>query len=94
MLSIINAKYLDEFEIYIEFNNKKRGKVDLKEFIYTTPIRAFKKLQDIKEFQKFKVDYTLIWDKDLDLAPEYLYYKAFEKDESLRGKFEEWGYIK
>ena len=94
MLSIIKAKYLDEFKIYIEFNNNKKGKVDLKEFIHTTSIKPFKKLQNIKEFQKFRVDYTLIWNEDLDLAPEYLYYKAFEKDKRLKAKFKKWGYVK
>jgi hypothetical protein len=93
MLNIVNAKYIDEFKIYIEFNDKKKGEVDLKEFINTTPIKPFKQLQDMKKFQNFRVDYTLIWDEDLDLAPEYLYYKAFESDKSLRDKFLEWGYI-
>jgi hypothetical protein len=33
MLNIVNAKYIDEFKMYIEFNDKKKGEVDLKEFI-------------------------------------------------------------
>ncbi len=94
MLHINKARYIDGFKIYLEFNNQKKGEVDLKEFIYTTSIKPFRKLQDIEKFKNFKVDYTLIWDKDLDLAPEYLYFKAFENDKRLKDKFIEWGYIK
>ena len=93
MLNVTNAKYIDGFKIYLEFNDKKKGEVDLKEFIETTPIKPFKKLQDIERFQNFKVDYTLIWDEDLDLAPEYLYFKAFENDKKLKERFIEWGYV-
>ena len=93
MLNITNAKYIDGFKIYLEFNDQKKGEVDLQEFIETTPIKPFKRLQDVKKFQNFKVDYTLIWDEDLDLAPEYLYFKAFENDNKLKDKFIEWGYV-
>jgi hypothetical protein len=36
---------------------------------------------------------ALCWTGDLDVAPEYIYFLAFSDDESLRGLFEEWGYI-
>jgi len=93
MLSIVNANYKDDFKIVIEFNDHKKGEVDLKDFIFNGKIKPFKKLQDVEKFKKFHVDYTLIWDDDLDLAPEYLYYKAFEQDVSLKNKFHKWGYI-
>ena len=93
MLSIINANYQDNYKISLEFNNNKNGVVDLKDFILNGKIKPFKELQDIKKFKKFKVDYTLKWNDDLDLAPEYLYFKTFENDSSLTAKFQEWGYI-
>ena len=93
MLSVTKAKYKNKYTILIEFNDNKKGKVDLKDFIFNGKIKPFKKLQDVKKFQNFRVDYTLKWDGDLDLAPEYLYFKAFEKDKSLRDKFREWGYV-
>lgn len=93
MLSITKANYKDEYKIIIEFNDNKKGEVDLKDFVFNGKIKPFKKLQDIKKFQNFRVDYTLKWDSDLDLAPEYLYFKAFEKDENLKDKFREWGYV-
>jgi len=93
MLSIINANYQDNYKISLEFNDHKNGIVDLQDFILNGKIKPFKKLQDIEKFKDFTVDYTLKWNDDLDLAPEYLYFKAFETDNSLTVKFQEWGYI-
>ena len=92
MLSILNAHYKNDYKILLEFNNHKKGEVDLKEFIVNGQIKPFKELEDIEKFKQFHVDYTLKWDNDLDLAPEYLYFKAFENDTSLQKKFHEWGY--
>ena len=33
MLSIIDAKYQDDYKIVVEFNDHKKGVVDLKDFI-------------------------------------------------------------
>ncbi len=93
MLSIINANYQDNYKISLEFSDHKNGIVDLKDFILNGKIKPFKELQDIEKFKKFKVDYTLKWNDHLDLAPEYLYFKAFETDNSLTEKFQGWGYI-
>ena len=50
-------------------------------------------LRDINLFQKFRLDYTLIWSDEIDLAPEFLYFKLFEDDKSLQEQFEKWGYV-
>lgn len=93
MLSVINANYQNEYKILLQFNDNKKGVVDLKGFILDGKIKQFKQLQDIEKFKNFQVDYTLKWNDDLDLAPEYLYFKAFENDPSLKEKFHKWGYI-
>ncbi len=93
MLSIIDANYQGDYKISVEFNDNKNGIVDLKDFIINSKIQPFKKLQNIDNFKKFRVDYTIKWNDDLDLAPEYLYFKAFETDSNLTNKFQEWGYI-
>jgi len=93
MLSILNAHYKNEYKILLEFSDHKKGEVDLKEFILNGNIKPFKELKNIDKFKKFQVDYTLKWNDDLDLAPEYLYFKAFENDSTLQEKFNEWGYI-
>ena len=93
MLSIVNANYQDNYKISLEFNDHKNGTVDLKDLVLNGKIKPFKQLQDIEKFKNFKVDYTLKWNDDLDLAPEYLYFKAFETDNALTARFQEWGYI-
>lgn len=93
MLSILNASYKNEYKIILEFSDYKKGEVDLKDFIVNGKIKPFKQLINIEKFKQFKVDYTLKWDNDLDIAPEYLYFKAFENDSSLQKQFYRWGYL-
>jgi hypothetical protein len=76
MLSIVNATYQDNYKISLEFNDNKNGIVDLKDFIFNGKIKQFKQLQDIEKFKNFKVDFTLKWNDELDLAPEFLYFKS------------------
>lgn len=93
MLSISNANYQNEYKILLHFNDDKQGIVDLEDFVLSGKIKPFKQLQDLEKFKNFKVDYTLKWENDLDLAPEYLYFKAFQNDKNLQDKFHKWGYI-
>lgn len=93
MLSILKANYENEYKILLEFSDHKKGEVDLKDFIFNGKIKPFKELENIEKFKQFQVDYTLKWSDDLDLAPEYLYFKAFEKDRTLQKQFHEWGYV-
>ncbi len=93
MLSILKADYENGYRILLEFSDHKKGEVDLKDFILNGKIKPFNQLKNIEKFKQFKVDYTLKWNEDLDLAPEYLYYKAFENDSELQVQFKEWGYI-
>ena len=43
MLSIIKASYQNEYKISLEFNDKRKGVVDLKDFILNGKIKPFKK---------------------------------------------------
>ncbi len=92
MLTIIEAIYQENYKILLKFNDKKSGIIDLKYFIFNTKLKPFHKLKLIENFKDFQLDYTLKWGEDLDLAPEYLYFKTFENDEKLQVKFREWGY--
>lgn len=92
MLHIINAKYQNDYKIELEFSDHKQGVVDLEDFILSGTIKPFVQLQDKEQFKSFEVDYTLKWQNDLDLAPEYLYFKTFEHDKTLQEQFREWGY--
>lgn len=92
MLSVVSADYKEEYKILVRFNDDRKGEVDLKDFIFNGKIKPFRQLQDVEKFRDFKVDYTLKWGDELDLAPEYLYFKAFGDQEELKNVFEKWGY--
>ena len=92
MLTILNANYVSDFKIEIHFNNGKQGVVDLYELVQRPQPNVFYKLNNIDFFKNFKVDYTICWGSDLDLSPEYLFFKAFENDPALKDQFKKWGY--
>jgi len=91
-ISVKNAKYLEDYKIEIEFNNHKKGVVDLSDELYG---EVFEPLKDKKLFSKIKVDKdleTVTWENGADLAPEYLYYKSFKENKNLEPQFKQWGY--
>ena len=76
---IKKAHYIKDFKIFLEFNTKESGEVDLKDIIYK--YEAAKPLRDPIYFAKFYLDSwaTLAWDCGFDIAPESLYLKAIGK---------------
>ena len=91
MLSIVNASYLSDYKLSLEFSDGRRGIVNLESMIKN--FKPFYALQDKNLFSKFEVNYTICWSDELDIAPEYLYFKAFENDQNLKPLFDEWGYV-
>ncbi len=93
MLSVINAEYVSEYQIKLQFSDNRSGIANLGDFILNGKLKPFSRLKELHEFRSFSVKYTVIWGEDLDLAPEYLYFKAFENDPSLQTTFRLWGYL-
>ncbi len=93
MLSIVDAQYQDGYKLYIKFNDNKEGVVDLSDLIIEAKKMPFRELQNQEVFKNFTVNYTIIWSDELDIAPEYLYFKTFEHDKNLQQQFQEWGYV-
>ena len=92
-LFIQEAKYLNDYKVELKFTDNKIGVVDLKDELYGT---VFESLKDKKLFSTLKVDKdldTIVWDNGADLAPEFLYFKSFQNEQSLQSQFKEWGYI-
>jgi hypothetical protein len=95
MLHITDAEHVGEYRIRVVFNNGREGVVDLRSMIFEESRTVFAPLKHLSVFQQFFIEHgALCWPGDLDVAPEYIYFLAFRDDASLRGLFEEWGYIK
>ncbi len=74
MPRVIDAEYITDYIINVEFSNGKTGKVDLKPFLGNG---IFEPLQDTVYFKKFFVDgWTISWPNGADIAPETLYQMA------------------
>ena len=89
---VTEAKYLDNYEVKLEFNDGKVGIVNLENELYGT---MFEPLKDKRVFSTVRLDRdldTITWDNGADLAPEFLYYQSFKDDKSLEKQFKEWGY--
>lgn len=94
MLKISDAEYLGDYRVRFVFDNGREGVADMHPMIFDDPRPVFAPLRDKDVFQQLFVEHgALCWPGDLDVAPQYIYYLAFRDDESLRGLFEEWGYI-
>lgn len=93
MLEIIEAKYLHDYVVKIKFNNDEEFELNLSPMLTDDHIGIFKPLKQIEFFKNFRVDYTLCWDNDIDVAPEYLYFLAHKNDSEYQQLFKEWGYL-
>ncbi|SMN01481.1 hypothetical protein SPONN_2527 [uncultured Candidatus Thioglobus sp.] len=93
MLELIKADYQEAYKILLKFNNNRQGVVDLKDWVFSYQTKTFKQIQTPKKFKNFKLDYTLTWNNEVDIAPEYLYFQAFKKDKALQQQFKDWGYL-
>ncbi len=70
-LEVLNANYLGDYRISLEFNNGDTKVVDLKDEMNGS---VFQALKDKNYFKKFTIKFnTIEWDNGADFAPEYLY---------------------
>ncbi len=72
MIEVTEAKYLEDYKVWLEFNNGKSGEVDLENHLWGP---VFVPLKNIEEFEKFKISNelgTIIWENEADFAPEFL----------------------
>jgi sugar phosphate isomerase/epimerase len=70
--SVIKAKHIKDYKVWIAFDDGKSGEIDLAEKISWGEI--FEPLKDINYFKNFRIENdTLSWENGADLAPESLY---------------------
>lgn len=93
ILHVTAAEYLCDYTVALTFNDGRSGVADLADSLGEG---VFQPLQEIALFSQLRLDpelQTITWPNAVDLAPEYLYFKAFGGDPTLRGQFEDWGYL-
>jgi hypothetical protein len=93
LVHVVNAKYVDGYRIEVTFNNGQTGVADF-DGALTGPV--FEELKDPEKFRLFKIDEeldTIVWENGADMAPEYIYFRAFMNDSSLQQQFTNWGYM-
>jgi hypothetical protein len=73
---VIEARYLGDYKVWLEFNDGRKGVVDLSDDLYG---ENFEPLRDRDRFAAFYLDYglaTIVWHTGadcVDFAPDYLY---------------------
>ncbi|MBV5328109.1 DUF2442 domain-containing protein [Chlorobium phaeobacteroides] len=78
-ISIIDVRYVKEYQIFLIFNTGKIGDVDLRDLVYKNPISE--PLRKPEAFLQLHLDCwpTLAWDSGFDVDPESLYFRATGK---------------
>ena len=74
---VIKLKYIKDYILYVEFENGKKGRIDLKK--YSKKSGIFRELADISFFKKASINKELgviTWPNGLDIAPENIYHQA------------------
>jgi uncharacterized protein DUF2442 len=70
---VVDARYLGDYKVWLEFNDGRKGVVDLADELYGD---EFEPLRDRDRFAAFVLDYglaTIAWENGVDFAPAYLY---------------------
>ncbi len=70
---VIEARYLGDYKVWLEFNDGRKGVVDLADELYG---EAHSPLRDRDTFARFYLDYglaSIAWLDGADFAPEFLY---------------------
>lgn len=78
--NIIEVKPLDNYFIYLKFENGEEKVYDVKKEINT--IKCYEKLKDKTYFNNVTaIGDTVVWKNGEDIAPENLYYESITLDE-------------
>ncbi len=70
---VIEARYLGDYKVWLEFNDGRKGVVDLADELYGDERTS---LRDIDKFSTFYLDYglaSIAWLDGADFPPEFLY---------------------
>jgi len=69
-LHVTQARYIDDYTVWLSFNDGAEGKIDLSSELYG---EVFEPLKDKSFFRSFTLEgHTLSWLNGADFAPEFL----------------------
>lgn len=82
MIWVVKARYIDDFKVFVEFNNGVSATIDLESYIKSKQnMPIFEPLKHIENFKMAiynqEID-TLSWPNGADIAPERLYELAIK----------------
>ena len=78
-LAVKDVKPLEDYHLLLKFENNEEKIFDVKPYL---EIGKFQELKDEKLFKSVRVSFDSIeWDNQLDLDPELLYHKSYNKTE-------------
>lgn len=72
---ITAARYLGDYKVWLEFDDGRKGVVDLADDLYG---EDFEPLRDLNTFSEFYLDdglAAIVWDQGIDFAADFLYAK-------------------
>lgn len=84
IVSVVNAKFIKDFKLHIQFHNGESGIVDLENVILNGSRKIFKPLKNKDYFKNFSLhSWTIVWSNDFGFAPEFLYELALSQNKIL-----------
>ena len=73
MLHIVDAKYLSDYKISVEFSDRCRCVADFERVIKDDHRPAVRQLSNLDLFKDFKLQAnTVVWSNGVDFAPEFI----------------------
>lgn len=75
-ISVVEARYIKDYQIALKFNTGETGEVDLRDLVFKYSVAE--PLRNPEVFSRFYFDSwpTLVWDCGFDVDPEFLYQRA------------------
>lgn len=83
MIWVEDAKYIDNFRLFVKFNDGKETIIDMENYIKSKQENTiFAPLRDVENFKTVTLNRdidTIVWANGADIAPERLYEMAQQK---------------
>ena len=74
LLEVTSAKYIQDYQVYLNFNDGCETTVDLGTTLVNEKRKIFRPMLDKNYFKNFSVRLnTICWENEADFAPEFLY---------------------